>query len=107
MKKLDPTELAALPSALPDWQYAPDRGGLLRRDFVFEDFVQAFGFMAQVALAAEKHDHHPEWSNVYNRVSITWTTHDVQGLSTRDLDLARACDRLYAPIAARLRRGEA
>lgn len=107
MKKLDPTELAALPQALPNWQYAPDRGGLLRRDFVFEDFVQAFGFMAQVALAAEKHDHHPEWSNVYNRVSITWTTHDVQGLSTRDLDLARTSDRLYAPFAARLRRGEA
>lgn len=107
MNKLDPTELAALPQTLPDWQYAPDRGGQLRRDFVFDDFMQAFGFMAQVALAAEKHNHHPEWSNVYNRVSITWTTHDVQGLSTRDLDLARASDRLYAPYAARLRQGGA
>jgi 4a-hydroxytetrahydrobiopterin dehydratase len=105
--KLDPTELAALPQTLPDWQYAPERGGLLRRDFVFDDFMQAFGFMAQVALAAEKHNHHPEWSNVYNRVSITWTTHDAQGLSTRDLDLARTSDRLYAPFAARLRQGGA
>ena len=107
MNKLDPTELAALPQTLPDWQYAPHRGGQLRRDFVFDDFMQAFGFMAQVALAAEKHNHHPEWSNVYNRVSITWTTHDVQGLSTRDLDLARTSDRLYAPFAARLRQGAA
>jgi 4a-hydroxytetrahydrobiopterin dehydratase len=105
--KLDPTELAALPQTLPDWQYAPERGGVLRRNFVFDDFMQAFGFMAQVALAAEKHNHHPEWSNVYNRVSITWTTHDAQGLSTRDLDLARASDRAYAPYAARLRQGGA
>ena len=95
MKKLDPTDLAALPQTLPQWRYDAERGGMLRRDFVFDDFVQAFGFMAQVALAAEKHDHHPEWSNVYNRVSITWTTHDVQGLSTRDLTLAQTTDRLY------------
>jgi 4a-hydroxytetrahydrobiopterin dehydratase len=96
VKKLDPTEVAALSQTLPDWQYDPQRGGTLHRDFVFDDFVQAFGFMAQVALAAEKHDHHPEWSNVYNRVSVTWTTHDVQGLSTRDLALAQTTDRLYA-----------
>jgi 4a-hydroxytetrahydrobiopterin dehydratase len=103
VNKLDPTDVAALPQTLPDWQYDPQRGGMLRRDFAFDDFVQAFGFMAQVALLAEKHDHHPEWSNVYNRVSITWTTHDVQGLSTRDLSLAQATDRVYA----RSRRGEA
>ena len=107
MTKLDPNDVAALPQTLPDWQVDPQRGGLLRREFTFDDFVQAFGFMAQVALVAEKHGHHPEWSNVYNRVSITWTTHDVQGLSTRDLDLARTSDRLYAPFAARLRQGAA
>jgi 4a-hydroxytetrahydrobiopterin dehydratase len=101
VKKLDPTEVAALSQTLPGWHHDPQRGGTLRRDFVFEDFVQAFGFMAQVALAAEKQDHHPEWSNVYNRVSITWTTHDVQGLSTRDVALAQATDRLYVRCAGR------
>jgi 4a-hydroxytetrahydrobiopterin dehydratase len=106
VKKLDPTEVAALSQTLPDWHHDPQRGGTLRRDFVFDDFVQAFGFMAQVALTADKHDHHPEWSNVYNRVSITWTTHDVQGLSTRDVALAQATDRLYARCAGK-RAGEA
>jgi 4a-hydroxytetrahydrobiopterin dehydratase len=106
VKKLDPTEVAALSQTLPDWHHDPQRGGTLRRDFVFDDFVQAFGFMAQVALTAEKQDHHPEWSNVYNRVSITWTTHDVQGLSTRDVALAQATDRLYARCAGK-RAGEA
>ena len=103
MKKLDPAEVAALAQTLPGWQHDPQRGGTLRRDFTFDDFVQAFGFMAQVALAAEKHNHHPERSNVYNRVSITWTTHDAKGLSTRDVTLAQTCDRLYAT----LRRGAA
>jgi 4a-hydroxytetrahydrobiopterin dehydratase len=106
VKKLDPTEVAALSQTLPDWHHDPQRGGTLRRDFVFDDFVQAFGYMAQVALTAEKQDHHPEWSNVYNRVSITWTTHDVQGLSTRDVALAQATDRLYARCAGK-RAGEA
>jgi 4a-hydroxytetrahydrobiopterin dehydratase len=98
MKKLDPAEIAALAQTLPGWQFDAERGGSLRRDFIFDDFVQAFAFMTQVALAAEKHDHHPEWSNVYNRVSITWTTHDVRGLSTRDLTLAQVTDRLHTAL---------
>ncbi|SDM70243.1 4a-hydroxytetrahydrobiopterin dehydratase [Polaromonas sp. JS666] len=64
----------------------------MARSLVFADFAQAFGFMAQVAVTAEKRDHHPEWRNVYNRVEITLTTHDVQGLSPRDLELARVID---------------
>ncbi len=79
----------------PDWLYEDQRGGLIKRDFRFKDFNQAFGFMTQVALHAEKLDHHPEWSNVYNRVSIVLTTHDAAGLSTRDLELAKLIDEIY------------
>ncbi len=66
----------------------------MRRRFTFADFGQAFGFMAQVALLAEKADHHPEWSNVWNRVDILLTTHDAGGLSARDVALARQIDGL-------------
>tara|TARA_B100001094_G_scaffold219884_1_gene213926 strand:- start:335 stop:559 length:225 start_codon:yes stop_codon:yes gene_type:complete len=66
----------------------------LRRDFQFRDFVEAFGFMSQVALLAEARNHHPNWSNVYNRVTIELTTHDLGGLSTLDTELAIAIDRL-------------
>ena len=79
-------------AALPGWAWADERGGLIRRDFSFADFAQAFGFMTQCALVAERMNHHPEWSNVYRRVSVTLTTHDVQGLSARDIELARAMD---------------
>lgn len=72
---------------VPLWACDNDK---LSRSFVFADFVQAFGFMSQVALLAEKHNHHPEWSNVYNKVSIVLTTHD-QGntVTQKDLLLAR------------------
>jgi 4a-hydroxytetrahydrobiopterin dehydratase len=76
---------------LPGWRLLPDRDAIVR-DFKFRDFSAAWGFMARVALLAEQRDHHPEWSNVYNRVSITLTTHDAGGLSERDIGLARAID---------------
>ena len=66
----------------------------LRREFQFDDFVSAFGFMGRSALVAEKMDHHPEWFNVYNRVRVDLTTHDAGGITTLDLDLARAMNRL-------------
>jgi 4a-hydroxytetrahydrobiopterin dehydratase len=66
----------------------------IQRDFAFADFSEAWGFMARVALLAEKQDHHPEWSNVWNRVSITLATHDAGGLSLRDIKLAQAIDAL-------------
>ena len=62
------------------------------KTFLFGNFVEAFGFMTQVALKAERMDHHPEWFNVYNRVTITLSTHDCQGLSERDLELATFID---------------
>jgi len=96
IKKLDTDQRAALAHKIPDWRLAADRDALVR-SFKFADFVEAFGFMTRVALLAEKADHHPEWSNVYNRVEILLTTHDCDGLSQRDLDLATAIDKLLAP----------
>ena len=89
VQKLDDTARAALLAAHPEWTHDPVRDAITRR-FVFADFAQAFGFMASVAILAEKMDHHPEWSNVYNRVDILLTTHDADGLSERDAKLAAA-----------------
>jgi 4a-hydroxytetrahydrobiopterin dehydratase len=70
----------------------------ITREFVFPDFNRAFAFMTQVALAAEKADHHPEWSNVYNKVRVTLSTHDAGGVTQKDLDLARFIDSAYARL---------
>ncbi len=80
-------------AGLPEWSLRED-GLAISRDFKFANFRAAWSFMSQVALLAEKQDHHPEWSNVYNRVSITLTTHDAGGLSARDMKLAKAIDRI-------------
>lgn len=78
---------------LPDWDVDEARDAITRT-FTFDDFSQAFAFMTQVALLAEKADHHPEWSNVYNRVDVLLTTHDAGGLSERDIDMAQKIDAL-------------
>ena len=91
--KLTDMERSALPTTLPHWTMDKERDAI-RRTFSFKDFVEAFGFMSKVALLAERADHHPEWSNVYNRVEILLTTHDAGGLSRRDIALAEAIDRL-------------
>jgi 4a-hydroxytetrahydrobiopterin dehydratase len=93
VEKLSPEARAALPAELPEWRPAEGRDAI-RRAFRFRDFAEAWGFMSRVALLAEKQDHHPEWSNVWNRVEITLTTHDAGGLSARDVALARAIDGL-------------
>ena len=90
---LPPGERERLPDILPGWRLLPDRDAITR-DFRFKDFSAAWGFMARVAVLAERHDHHPEWTNVYGRISITLTTHDAGGLSERDVELARAIDAL-------------
>ena len=72
------------------------RAGAIIREFEFADFTQAFAFMTQIALRAEARDHHPEWSNVYNRVTVAWTTHDVDGVSTLDLEMAQFADASFA-----------
>ncbi|MGE0313529.1 MAG: 4a-hydroxytetrahydrobiopterin dehydratase [Lautropia sp.] len=94
-RRLDDAALAQHLAALPRWRYTPDRGGVIGREFVFDDFGQAFSFMAELALFAERHDHHPEWSNVYNRVRIELTTHDANGVTAKDVDFARAADRCH------------
>src|SRR6266478_10159835 len=83
--KLAETELAARLATLPGWII---EGGKLHRAFVFRDFVEAWGFMSGAALAAEAMGHHPEWSNVWNRVTVDLTTHDAGGVSALDFDLA-------------------
>ena len=83
-----------------NWTITDTRGGLLSREFRFKDFREAFGFMTQVALLAEKLDHHPEWSNVYNKVNITLTTHDVGGISERDIKMAEMIDQLITTRAS-------
>ncbi|MFM5931367.1 MAG: 4a-hydroxytetrahydrobiopterin dehydratase [Novosphingobium sp.] len=88
---LSDAERDALLAECPGWSLRAD-GLAIEREFTFVDFSAAFGFMARVALYAEKADHHPEWFNVYNRVAITLTTHDADGLSQRDADMARAIE---------------
>jgi len=90
---LTDAERAEALAALPDWSPRAD-GLAIERRFKFRDFSEAFAFMTRVALLAEKHDHHPEWSNVYNRVTVVLTTHDAGGLSERDTKLAKAIDKL-------------
>ncbi|MEY3544216.1 MAG: hypothetical protein RLZZ106_2064 [Cyanobacteriota bacterium] len=84
-------QIAALSQALPLWNLV---AGKLRRELRFANFVEAFGFMTQVALVAEAMEHHPEWSNVWNRVTIELTTHDAGGLTDLDLQLAQRIDAL-------------
>lgn len=90
---LTPQEIGALSDTLPAWRLVD---GKLQRQFSFADFSEAFGFMARVALAAETLAHHPEWSNVWNRVTIALTTHDTGGLSNLDVALAQRIDKLVA-----------
>ena len=93
IEQLTDDERAAALDELGDWDFDEARDALTRR-FMFADFVQAFGFMARVALLADRADPHPEGSNVYNRVDILLTTHDAGGLSARDVSLAREIDAL-------------
>ena len=85
---------------LAGWSELPGREAI-GKTFTFRDFSEAFGFMSRVALAAEKHDHHPEWRNVYKTVEIVLATHDAHGVTRLDIDLARAMDRIAASMAGR------
>jgi 4a-hydroxytetrahydrobiopterin dehydratase len=88
---LSEAELAALDERLPAWSVDD---GKLCRALTFDDFIAAFGFMAKVAVLAERAQHHPDWRNVWNRVEITLETHDAGGLTQRDVDLALEIDAL-------------
>lgn len=87
--KLSESELSSALDALPGWTVA---GGKLHREYLFPDFVHAFGFMATSSLVIEKMNHHPEWSNVWNRVTIDLTTHDSGGITAQDTALAASLE---------------
>jgi 4a-hydroxytetrahydrobiopterin dehydratase len=91
--RLTQREVVAALAQLHGWMQAEERSAICKR-FQFADFNEAWGFMARVALLAEQHNHHPEWSNVWNRVEIALTTHDAGGLSARDVQLADAIEKL-------------
>lgn len=90
MEKLSDAELNAALAELPGWKIEK---GKLHREYKFADFIHAFGFMSMSALAIEKMNHHPEWFNVYNRVAVYLVTHDAQGITTKDVELAATLDK--------------
>ena len=90
---LTEAQLADALGTLPGWTAA---GGKLRRTYRFPDFSAAFGWMARVALFAEKHDHHPEWTNAYSTVTVALDTHDAGGITALDVALAAEMDRVAA-----------
>jgi len=91
MAKLPIDDLRAALKRLPDWRLVEGREAITRR-YLFVDFDAAFAFMTRVALLAAKMDHHPEWSNVYNKLDVTLATHDANGVTQKDIDLAMAMD---------------
>jgi 4a-hydroxytetrahydrobiopterin dehydratase len=93
VEKLTDDERQAAFANLDGWKPVKGRDAIVK-SFKFNNFNEAFGFMSRVALLAEKRDHHPEWSNVWNRVDITLSTHDAGGLTQLDVELAGAIDRL-------------
>ena len=97
--KLDPALLPGLLSQLPSWSLDP-KAVAISRHLEFADFNEAFAFMARVALMAERKDHHPDWSNAYNVVDVTLTTHAARGLTMKDIELARFIDRIATATGA-------
>jgi 4a-hydroxytetrahydrobiopterin dehydratase len=95
MAKLSESDLQAALASLSGWEVV---NGKLHRDYKFSDFIHAFGFMATAALAIEKMNHHPEWCNVYNRVSVDLTTHDSGGITSKDISLAKLLDATAAKL---------
>ena len=92
-ERLSSQEIRQKPQEMAGWELV-EGNKAIRRQFRFKDFSEAFGFMSRAALAAEKLNHHPDWSNVYNRVEVMLTTHDAGGLTELDFKLAAAMDRL-------------
>ncbi|KAA2241199.1 4a-hydroxytetrahydrobiopterin dehydratase [Salinarimonas soli] len=95
MERLSDSDRAELLPGLDGWTMVEGRDAIQKR-YAFDSFIQAFGFMAQVALVAEAMNHHPEWFNVYGTVDVTLSTHDADGLSRRDVELARRMDQIAA-----------
>jgi len=94
LQQLTPEASLEQIQTLPEWRFDATTGSITR-EFVFRDFVRAFDFMTQIAQLSEQHNHHPHWLNVYQKVTVTWTTHDVMGLSDNDILMARICDEVF------------
>lgn len=94
VQKLSDEEITQELENLAGWARVEDRHAIFK-SFTFKDFNEAWGFMSRIALLAEKMDHHPEWFNVYNRVDITLTTHDADGISERDIKMAGTINSTY------------
>jgi 4a-hydroxytetrahydrobiopterin dehydratase len=95
MRKFSDPELKEALAGLKGWAVV---NGKLHKEYKFADFIHAFGFMATSALAIEKMNHHPEWFNVYNRVTVDLTTHDAQGISSKDAELAKVLDQIASKL---------
>jgi 4a-hydroxytetrahydrobiopterin dehydratase len=95
MKKLTKAEIEEAVVKLPGWSV---EGGKLHREFRFGDFVHAFGFMATAAMEIEKRGHHPEWTNVYDRVTVDLTTHEAGGITAKDVALAELLNAIAAKM---------
>ena len=91
MIRLSNEQISAELAGLPGWSVV---NGKLHKNFVFDDFINAFGFMCKAAIHIEKTNHHPEWFNVYNKISIDLTTHDAGGITQNDIALARILNSL-------------
>ncbi|MGO1119338.1 4a-hydroxytetrahydrobiopterin dehydratase [Rhodovibrionaceae bacterium A322] len=98
VEKLTGADRTTALQQLQGWQEAEGKNAL-EKHFRFANFSEAWAFMSRVALLAEQDDHHPEWFNVYNRVEVTLTTHDCDGVSARDIKMAKAMDRFAAAFA--------
>jgi 4a-hydroxytetrahydrobiopterin dehydratase len=95
MRKFSDPELKKALAVLKGWTVV---SGKLHKEYKFADFIHAFGFMATAALAIEKMEHHPEWLNVYNRVTVDLTTHDAGGITSKDAELAKTLDEIAAKL---------
>jgi 4a-hydroxytetrahydrobiopterin dehydratase len=93
IQKMTSAQIEAELKNLQGWELKNDK---LHRELKFKNFVQAWGFMTQVAILAQEMDHHPEWFNVYSRVTIDLTTHEANGISTRDFELAQKIDKILS-----------
>jgi 4a-hydroxytetrahydrobiopterin dehydratase len=100
MPRLTESERSELLPALDGWALVEGRDALHKR-FMFDDFNAAFGWMTRVALVAEAMNHHPEWSNTYNKVEVTLATHDAKGLTRRDIELAQRMDQMGTGMVKR------
>jgi 4a-hydroxytetrahydrobiopterin dehydratase len=96
MKKMTDADVEAKIAQLPGWSF---KDGQLHREYKFPDFGHAFGFMATAAPSIEKADHHPEWTNVYNRVTVNLSTHDAGGITQKDFDLAKLLEAIAKKLA--------